>query len=211
MAATQYFKDSVKKNDLLGVRIMMKDSLLRDPTFKEFEQMESIAKHMDDLYQYHDGREFNTNRDEWDDEYLAKEQARLITNFSHERVDHIKDIITYLYPSDHPDRIVQTNIIKKLQSIEKHRHHTDEMLTKQLNALTKVNDEYQKVDVTTLEKDDNAFFDETRYYQKTLDEQRKAISAMKDVMQLLSMMDRYIDHTFGKYKDYADADKNGGV
>ena len=55
MAATQAFHQAVQNGDILSVHIMMKDSLLRDPSFKEFSEMESIAGNMSGLYEPHNG------------------------------------------------------------------------------------------------------------------------------------------------------------
>ena len=102
MAVTAAFYDAVKENNLLRVHIMMKDSLLLDRTFKEFESREMAASTMQGLYVPYDGGELKENPADWDDDYMNTMLVQLLHNFSRERVEHLKRIITYLHP-------VQTN------------------------------------------------------------------------------------------------------
>lgn len=55
---TPWFFEKVKNGDLLSVRIMMKDSLLVDLSFKQFDAIVKATKGLDDLYVEHDGRDF---------------------------------------------------------------------------------------------------------------------------------------------------------
>lgn len=98
MAVTSAFYDAVNAGRVQSVRIMMKDSLLVDPTFEEFKDMESISKAMKDLYDIHDGREFITDKTQWDDHYMDKQMVQVVGNFSHERIAHLKDVVRYLRP-----------------------------------------------------------------------------------------------------------------
>ena len=98
MAATQAFHQAVQNGDILSVHIMMKDSLLRDPSFKEFSEMESIAGNMSGLYEPHNGVVLNSNKSAWNDTYMNELMVDLIDNFSHERVELLKQIIRYLHP-----------------------------------------------------------------------------------------------------------------
>ncbi|MCI6639058.1 MAG: hypothetical protein MSH32_12305 [Lachnospiraceae bacterium] len=98
MAVTQAFTDAVNNNDVRLIRIMMKDSLLIDPTFREFNEMAECAKNVDGLYDEHDGKEFITDEDLWDEDYLDKIMVQLVRNFSHERIDHVKDVVRKLKP-----------------------------------------------------------------------------------------------------------------
>ena len=58
MALTRAFYEAVETGNVRRVRIMMKDSLLVDPSFKEFMEMEKVAISMQGLYDSHDGRSF---------------------------------------------------------------------------------------------------------------------------------------------------------
>lgn len=98
MALTNAFYNAIQNGDVRSVRIMMKNSLLVDPTFAEFNAMEKAAASMKGLYDEYDGKEFNDDISTWNDEYMSKVMARVISNFSHERLDHLKEVVRYLRP-----------------------------------------------------------------------------------------------------------------
>ena len=77
---------------------MMKDSLLVDPTFEQFHDMEKIASSMDGLYDEHDGEELTKDRNQWDVDYMNRVMVSVVSNFSHERLDHLKEVVRYLRP-----------------------------------------------------------------------------------------------------------------
>lgn len=98
MKLTNEFDEAILLGDVLSVRIMMKDSLLVDRTFTEFNQMEKEASKLNGLYDKHDGRPFNKNKETWDDEYMNKLMVQVVGNFSHERIEHLKEVVQYLRP-----------------------------------------------------------------------------------------------------------------
>lgn len=99
MALTNAFYEAVNNGAVRRIRIMMKDSLLVDPTFREFGEMEKAAASVRGLYDLHDGRAFETNKEKWDDNYMDKQMVQVISNFSHERIEHLKDVVHYLRPA----------------------------------------------------------------------------------------------------------------
>ena len=102
MAVTNAFHEAVSAGNLRRVRIMMKDSLLLDSTFRTFKEMEAAAKSLPGLYEPHDGREFKLDKSEWNDDYMNDMQVQVISNFSHERVQHLQDVVRYLRPAPEP-------------------------------------------------------------------------------------------------------------
>ena len=54
MSLTNAFYEAVQTGNVRRVRIMMQDSLLIDPTFNEFEEMEKAASLLNGLYDEHD-------------------------------------------------------------------------------------------------------------------------------------------------------------
>jgi len=102
MAVTSSFYEAVAAGNLLRVRIMMKDSLLLDPTFRTFHDMEAAASGMPGLYEEHDGRAFNMDKSQWTDDYMNDVKVQVISNFSRERVEHLQDVIRYLRPAPVP-------------------------------------------------------------------------------------------------------------
>ena len=99
MAVTNAFHEAVSAGNLRRVRIMMKDSLLLDSTFRTFKEMEAAAKSLPGLYEPHDGREFKLDKNEWNDDYMNDIQVQVISNFSHERVQHLQDVVRCLRPA----------------------------------------------------------------------------------------------------------------
>ena len=102
MAITNAFREAVSAGNLQRVRIMMKDSLLLDPTFKSYNEMESAAGSLVDLYEPHDGRPFIQDKSEWNDDYMNELRVQVISNFSHERIRHLQDVIRHLRPVSEP-------------------------------------------------------------------------------------------------------------
>ena len=98
MSLSNTFREAVKKGDVLGVRIMMKNSLLLDLSFTEFAEMENAARSMKGLYDVHDGQELIFDKTQWSSEYMDLLMVKVVNNFSHERIAHLKDVIRYLKP-----------------------------------------------------------------------------------------------------------------
>lgn len=95
---TQAFRGSVASNDTLGVKIMLKDILIVDPTFKEFDEMVQFAEENlpDSLWDEHDPN-LGENDLTISEDNLNMEMVLLISNFSKERVAKIKNLIKQLY------------------------------------------------------------------------------------------------------------------
>jgi hypothetical protein len=98
MALTKAFTDAVASGDIRGIRIMMKDSLLVDLTFHDFNEMSRLAAKVPGLYDAHDGRTFVEDSSAWNDDYMNKLMVQVVGNFSHERLDHLKEVVRYLRP-----------------------------------------------------------------------------------------------------------------
>lgn len=99
MALTNTFKEAVKLGNIRRIRIMMKNSILVDPTFREFKEMANAAASVKGLYDIHDEKNFELNRENWNSEYVDKQVIQLLNNFSKERIEHIKEVMDYLNPS----------------------------------------------------------------------------------------------------------------
>ena len=99
MTVEESIKKAEAKGDIKGLRIMMENSLLVDPTFTEFLEMETLTQSISGLYDSHDGRTFETDKAAWDDDYMNKIMVQVVGNFSHERVAHLKEVVRYLSPT----------------------------------------------------------------------------------------------------------------
>lgn len=105
MAITNDFMEAVQSGRMMRVRIMLKDSLLIDPTAAQFDEMEQYAtEHMGNIYTPHDGERLNFDVSAWNEEYLNRQMVTVVSCFSRERVDLLKAMVRYLY-KDKADRI----------------------------------------------------------------------------------------------------------
>ena len=98
MAITNAFNKAITEVNIRQIRIMLKDSLLVDPTLVRFNEMEKVASNVPGLYDKHDGRPFKSHSSEWNDCYMDTLMVQVVGNFSHERVEHLKDVVRTLRP-----------------------------------------------------------------------------------------------------------------
>ena len=114
---TNAFYEAVNSANLRMVRIMMKDSLLVDPTFKQFSEMDSIAsKKLKNLYEKHDGRELNMDKASWNTDYMDTLMVQVVSNFSRERVEHLKKVVSYVLANEkHVEAYNYMMILKSVQ------------------------------------------------------------------------------------------------
>lgn len=96
MALTKEFRDAVEQGNLLRVRIMLKDSLLVDTSFEQFNEMLRYAElRLKGLWvsDEEDDEGFSQSPDE-----LNNILVGLVNCFSKRRVDHLKKLIKKIYP-----------------------------------------------------------------------------------------------------------------
>ena len=110
---TNAFFKAVDEKDIRKLRIMMKDSLLVDLSFKQFNEMSKYVKHIEGMYDEHDDKEcpFEEDKSKWDKNYMDKQMAQLFRgNFSKKRIEHIKKVITYVYSNEKKNVNESTNV-----------------------------------------------------------------------------------------------------
>lgn len=118
MAITNAFREAVNTGDIKDIRIMMKNSLLVDLSFNEFEEMERIAlSDVCNLYDKHDGCELLLNETMWDDNYMNGLMVDVVDNFSRERVAHLKKVVRKLRP-------VPATTPSTISSVQQHRENS---------------------------------------------------------------------------------------
>lgn len=98
MAVTKEFREAVAAQNIRRVRIMMKNSLLIDPTGGSFDEMAEAAEGLAGLYDEHDGRELVEDESAWDDDYMDRLMVQAVRNFSPERLAHLKKVLRRLRP-----------------------------------------------------------------------------------------------------------------
>lgn len=146
MRLTDDFYEAVKLGDVQSVRIMMKDSLLTDPSFAQFEQMEEASSSLKGLYEEHDGRDFQ-DKNTWNDNYMNILMVQILNNFSHERIEHLKQVVNYLRPISNSmteSEFLSPNSQNKISYYKKQnaQSQTDYLTYEQKKARDKANGTY---------------------------------------------------------------------
>lgn len=99
-------KNYVKNKEAGKLKIILSDYLYE--SINKFETNFSyVSKNIDILDEY-DGKEFENDKEKWTSDYVFFEKSRLISNFSIERINHLKKVIIYLYPEKN-EKINETN------------------------------------------------------------------------------------------------------
>ena len=98
MAITNEFMEAVQSGKMMRVRIMLKDSLLVDPTAAQFDEMERYANEkLGNIYMDHDGEVLNFDVSFWNEDYLNQQMVAVVNCFSKERIDLLKGMVHFLY------------------------------------------------------------------------------------------------------------------
>lgn len=121
MAITSEFREAVQSGKMMRVHIMMKDSLLLDPTGAQFDEMEQYAmENMENIYTEHDGEKLSFDVNDWNEKYLNQQMVAAVNCFSKERIDLLKGMVRYLYKekvskihSEINENPVQSHITRK--------------------------------------------------------------------------------------------------
>ena len=92
------FKEAVDNGKVLRVHIMLADSMIIDPTFRDLNTELKYASKMNGLFDEHDGEKFEEDSDKWDTDYLNTIMVELKGNFSRERLEHTKKVVRKLIP-----------------------------------------------------------------------------------------------------------------
>lgn len=91
------FKNAVSDKKVLRIRIMIKDSLLVDRSFKQADAMIRYAKNISGLFDAQDDDELIMDKSKWNEDYMNREMVRIVNNFSHERLNHLKKVVSHIY------------------------------------------------------------------------------------------------------------------
>ena len=98
MILAKEFVEAVNNKRKTKVRIMLKNSMLVDPSFKNFDNMLEYANNnMTDLYDLHNGEKLNNDSSAWDEDYMNQQMVAVVRNFSKERIELLKKIVQKLY------------------------------------------------------------------------------------------------------------------
>jgi len=134
VAVTAEFKEAVLKKNLLRVRIMLKDSLLVDKSFKQFDEMIKYAESKLGSTIWIDDQEDDDIFSQSPEE-LNNILAGLVNHFSKRRVRCLKEMIRRKYPSK--------KISQEFKSTDKQQFIKKTALT--LQTYSNINKEKQKI------------------------------------------------------------------
>lgn len=88
------FRSVVNAGNLLRTRIMLKDSMMIDPTFAQFEEMLSYARqHLPGIIVPHDGEVLEFDAAVYTREQMNLELVQIVNNFSQQRISHLKSMV----------------------------------------------------------------------------------------------------------------------
>ncbi len=104
MSISNEFAMAVKERNRLRVKIMLKDSLLVDKTFRLFDEMQLYATNQGLSPWENPDPDIPLEKAEkpWTEDTMNYELTALINDFTKEHVDYIKEIISDIYKSTSP-------------------------------------------------------------------------------------------------------------
>lgn len=89
------FNSAIRSGNLLRARIMLKDSLIVDPTFAQFSEMLAYARReLPGLLVPYDNSDLEDDRSKWNKDLMNTELVEIVNNFSEVRIDHLKKVIS---------------------------------------------------------------------------------------------------------------------
>ena len=97
MAISNEFAQAVRDENKLRVRIMLKDSLLIDKTFRLFDEMQAYAMAQGVSPWVDADIPLEESEKPWTEDTMNYELTALVNDFTKEHVNYIKQIITDLY------------------------------------------------------------------------------------------------------------------
>lgn len=88
------YRAVVNSRNILRARIMLKDSMVVEPTFSQFDEMLSFARRViPEIIVPFDGEVLEPDSSQWTRELMNMELVQIINNFSEERIAHLKKVI----------------------------------------------------------------------------------------------------------------------
>lgn len=145
MSIDKTFKEAVQDGDIQLVRIILKNSIIMDTTFKDFDEMISYAQDMPGLYEEFDNQPLSHDETSWDDDYLADLMGELTDNFSHERINHLKKVASKLRPATPISQIDSVSNSKSTTPTKKTRNNQAQRIIREKRSATIPQSKQKKV------------------------------------------------------------------
>lgn len=146
---TKEFKQSVEANDVLAVKIMLKDMLIIDLTFKEFDEMAKYAETRltTPLWEEFEPTLSDHSEDDSLEDELDMEMVLLIENFSRERVKKIKGILEKLYPYSKKRGVKRTQSRARIETLKDELDQSLKSLEKKISRSKRDTSKYKYSEV----------------------------------------------------------------
>ena len=110
MKFTSEYYNAVMSKDVLLVRIMLKDSLLIDKSFRQFDEMSRLAeKNGVDFWEIKPEKFQMLPQSEWNLDLMNLELTMLVSDFTKERAAYCKKIIRKVYGVSLPNERTEKN------------------------------------------------------------------------------------------------------
>lgn len=93
MSVSSELKKYVEDGDLIQTRYYIANYMIVDKTFALFDEALAYAQDNLPIIQEYDGQAFEQNRALWNRDYLSEQMVALYSNFSKERIEHIKEVV----------------------------------------------------------------------------------------------------------------------
>lgn len=104
MALTPEFETAVRNNNLLRVRIMLKDSLLVDKRFVQFTEMRRYAERSGVNFWMEKTEELEIKpKGSWNEDLMNLELTKLVNDFTKEHLAYCQAIVEKVYGISSPD------------------------------------------------------------------------------------------------------------
>ena len=112
------FKKAVEINDIDLVRMMLKDSLIIDPTGILFDELFNYAQDRlgNKLLEEYDRKEFIYDKKFWTEDFFSQEMIKLINNFSLERINFLKEVCKFIYADYIKSKQNEKRVVKPLNN-----------------------------------------------------------------------------------------------
>ena len=96
MSVSPELKKYVDDGDLVQIRCYLANYLIVDRTFALFDESLAFASALLPIIQEHDGSILEQDKTLWNREYLNKQIVAAFSNFSQERISHIKEVVSFI-------------------------------------------------------------------------------------------------------------------
>lgn len=94
MSVSTEFKNIVENDSIIAVRSYLTNYLIGEDDFQLFDDALAYAAGKVDVWQEHDGQVFSSDKAAWTTDYLSELLVAVVSNFSRQRIDHIKAVVT---------------------------------------------------------------------------------------------------------------------